>query len=320
MFMAARVHHEQRTDLSKWVDVFGILADRDVTLAFRPMGRIEAAAINEQGSERGVIVNASRPLHRQRFSAAHELGHISFGHETSVDLDLLIERAPSGQWTDDEKLAESFAAWFLMPHNLIERSLRRLGIERLSDPADVYQLSLRMGTSYESTARHLVNARFCSTQLSKKWLQVEPAKLKREAAGAFLPDAMRNDVHLLGRLDDGTSQLVRAGDRVVVCLEEKPTTGYRWAFDPLPDFLNVIDDSYLPATAVASADEPFATGGLEKRRFVLGVGEPPATQGVALVLNERRAWQRDPIARFQIEVSVETTERFGVPERYFKAA
>jgi Zn-dependent peptidase ImmA (M78 family) len=63
------------------IDVFGSILQRDVWLVFRPLEGLLGACVDG----RGVIISTNRPLAVQRFTAAHELGHVAMEHPLSVD-------------------------------------------------------------------------------------------------------------------------------------------------------------------------------------------------------------------------------------------
>ena len=55
-------------------------------LLFRPLRGLLGAYLGQPSFPRaGIIVSTQRDLHVQRFTAAHELGHMVMGHEPSLD-------------------------------------------------------------------------------------------------------------------------------------------------------------------------------------------------------------------------------------------
>ena len=99
----------------------------------------------------GILINNGLPPAAQRQTAGHELGHHRFQHGTRVDVDLEAPLDRRTVWTDEEKQAEAFASWFLMPRKAVRTALAHLGLERPKEPEDVYQLSLLLGTPYSSS-------------------------------------------------------------------------------------------------------------------------------------------------------------------------
>ena len=116
---AARLHDRlgtrQMVEASRGaIDVFGALLQLDVALLFRPLDGLLGACL--PGPAPGVIISTQRPLRIQRFTGAHELGHVALGHELSLDGDEILARASARRRRDLVELAaDSFAAAFLLP-------------------------------------------------------------------------------------------------------------------------------------------------------------------------------------------------------------
>jgi len=91
----ARLHQQldlrsQIQDHGGNVDVFGAIHSIDLPLLLRPLQGLLGAYINDPGP--GVLVTTQRPMSIQRFTAAHELGHFSLGHQPSLDDDSILRR------------------------------------------------------------------------------------------------------------------------------------------------------------------------------------------------------------------------------------
>lgn len=316
---ASKAHRRWSIPTDAWIDVFGVAAKQGVFLAFRPLGNLGAAVITEPGAGSGIIVNSKHPLSRQRYSVAHELGHLFFKHPSVVDMADIFETGAAAK-TGEEKLAESFASWFLMPPGLIDEYAARRGIERIATPEQVYDLSLFLGTSYESTANHLRYSKRASQQRAQAWLKVHPRDIKRERLnGRFELDNPWSDVHLLTEVDDGAPRLVRSGDRIIVSLHEIPSSGYRWRLEPNAAF-GVLFDDYDAANGIEGADV-IVTGALRKRKFVISTKEVDERIDVPLVFEQLRVWQpHEPARRFASHVTIESMRRLGFPPRYLEAA
>src|SRR6266404_355005 len=170
MLAAAHAHKDYGVDTTRRIDVFAVIEQAELILGFEPMPKLSGAYY----AGAGVLINANHPLARQRYTAGHELGHHVFGHETSVDplVDPLTSWGATTHWPPHEKQAEAFAAWFLMPKRLVETSLEQLELQRPQTAEDVYAVALRLGTSFEATARHLRNLRLAEASQVKAWLDV----------------------------------------------------------------------------------------------------------------------------------------------------
>ena len=107
------------------------------------------------GGERPVIgINAQHHINRQRFSIAHEIGHVvlhaaQIGKDVHVDRGFTVMRrdAKSAQGTDALEIqANRFAAALLMPKAFLRQSLIDGGIE-IDDQAAVLNLARIYGVS-----------------------------------------------------------------------------------------------------------------------------------------------------------------------------
>ena len=83
---AATVHAESRKGPRTSSDVIGAVAERNIPLLFRPLDKLWGAFITVNDEERGIIVTIRLGLPVQRFTVAHELGHLMLGHSQSGTL------------------------------------------------------------------------------------------------------------------------------------------------------------------------------------------------------------------------------------------
>lgn len=109
---------------------------------------------DETGDEIVIGVNNRHHRHRQRFSLAHEVGHLLLHsgepvHVDRVDSIFRIDRRDeeSAKGTDDrEKEANLFAAEILMPKDFVERDLRALNVvdeDAIKSLARAYDVSVQ---------------------------------------------------------------------------------------------------------------------------------------------------------------------------------
>ena len=107
-------------------------------------------------------INSTHPSTRQRFSVAHEIGHLVLhkGRPMVVDhvrLNLRDER--SGSATDVEEIqANAFAAELLMPQALVLKELRSIDLARVGSEATVVRdLAHLFEVSEQAMEYRLVN-------------------------------------------------------------------------------------------------------------------------------------------------------------------
>jgi hypothetical protein len=105
----------------------------------------------------------------------------------------------------------------------------------VADPAVVYQLSLRVGASYEATCRSLMRpgVSVIQRQTVDALLDVQPRAIKKALIGDYeLPDFYR-DVWLLTAKDENAVIEGGRSDLFVLKLTEHSGAGYVWTFDEL---------------------------------------------------------------------------------------
>jgi Zn-dependent peptidase ImmA (M78 family) len=218
------------------VDVFGAIAALDLPLLFRPLRGLLGAFLNFPIP--GILVTTERPMSIQRFTAAHELGHFSLHHQPSLDDETILRRMPTsaeptGQFQETE--ADSFAIAFMIPKWLIQTHCFRQGwrMTDLRRPEIAYQLSLRIGASYEATCRTLVRYELITLTEMRDLIRTEPRLLKSDLLVDFRPANYRRDVWLLTERDEGTLIDGSQHDLFVLRLKEHSNGGYVWNFDQL---------------------------------------------------------------------------------------
>jgi len=293
------------------VDVFAAIGKLGATLMFQPLDKLLGAYVPAE--EPGVLITTRRPLPVQRFTGAHELGHLYMGHEPSLDDEKILRRAPfstaSSRTDRQEREADAFASMFLSPAWLLALILQRqkwTGRD-LVDARLVYQTSLRIGTSYQATCHALERHKAIDRGTRDHLLESEPKDIKRSLLGGYSPPDWRSDVWVLSENDEGA--LIEGGrnDLFVVRLRENSGAGYLWNIDELraAGFAVVADDR--------EDDEIETVGGALTRR-VTARSEDRA-QG-HLVLQERRPWlpQKPPLHELHLHYDLRGPEEPGLWE------
>lgn len=309
---AARLH--QRLDLRQQieseggnVDVFSATQMLDLPLLVRPLQGLLGAYLNDPAP--GVLITTQRPMSIQRFTAAHELGHFTLGHHPSLDDEGILRRMPmqtqpAGDFQEVE--ANAFAVEFMMPRWLIgwHASRQSWTVSEFRRPNIIYQLSLRIGASYEATCWTLVRHRFIQSAQARELLQTQPRELKVALLETYQPRDYRGDVWLLSERDAGARIDGSQNDLFVLRLKEHSGGGYLWDIDQLKgsgfaivrDELETIDGE--------------GVGGPVIRRVT---ATPPATYRGRLALEERRPWDPDPpLSTLAVEVDLTGPEQEGL--------
>ncbi len=274
------------------IDVFDSIDRTGASLMFQPLDKLLGAFMKQDGAV-GIILNTERPLGMQRFTAAHELGHLTLAHDPHADDEGILRRGPTPDGrvfkgvSPEEREADAFASYFLLPPHLIAAQMQAQGwnVHSFASPETVYQASLRFGTSYSGAVYGLERERVIGSGLRRKLLKARPQTLKLALLDDQpLPNPRRSDVWHLTEKDEGA--VIEAGrdDLFLLRLNEATGAGYVWTFEELRDAGFVI---------LKDGREPILEGqiGAPTVRRVLARANAPLHD--TLRLTECRPWDPD---------------------------
>ena len=114
-----------------------------------------------ESGKRKIAVNSKHHKNRQRFTIAHELGHVKL-HVDDKDRVFVDHRfyrnEKSSEGVDSEEIeANAFAASLLMPKDLIEDALST--VSAITD-SDIFRMSVRFGVSEQAMTLRLVKLHY----------------------------------------------------------------------------------------------------------------------------------------------------------------
>ncbi len=285
------------------IDVFGMLVSRDIPVMFKPLKGLLGAYVDDP--DKGVMVTTQRQLRVQRFTAAHELGHEALGHEASFDEEDVLTRAlfvTESGFDIREIQANAFATELLTPQWLIVHHMKRQSWtrENLTDPIVVYQLALRMGSSYSATCYALADCKGIDRPTCERLLNVKPKAIKQSIVRPYEPKTWYGDVWLVTERDNGMVLEGSRSDLVVLRFQEHASSGYVWHFGDLADAgLAVREDG----RAACSSKQHI--GGVVFRTVI---AEPQEESGASghVHLREVRPWQSagEPLHSLELDVEL----------------
>lgn len=283
----------ERGDLSR-VDVFAAARQLGAVLLFRRLRGLLGAYFAEPVSPvPGIIVSTERDLNVQRFTVAHEIGHLYLKHSPSLDEDVGLWRGASKNLV--EVAADAFASEFLLPRWLYIYHARRhqWDAAALNAPATVYQLSLRLGASYDATCWGLRGHRILQPQVVNRLREIEPKQLKLAtlAGRATLLNPWGN-VWVITPADNGLTFEGDPGDLIIFRFPERPSAGYVWDEESLKhQGFELLGDQ----RETRDGEE---CGGEETRLLITRVSEPRHYQ---VSLSERRPWDpEDSVGKLSV--------------------
>ena len=291
------------------IDVFEAIIELGIPLVFKPLKT--ALGLCLPAPVRGIMVTTLRGLHVQRFTAAHELGHAVLEHQGSIDLEIL-ERGPlpPPRGRDlREVSADAFAAEFLLPRWLYKHHVQAQSWTvngHLRNPEIVYQLSLRMGTSYEATCWGLVSHQILPQHEVETLLASKVAKLKKRFSGEFDLENSWSDVWSLTKRDNGTQLRGNPDDLIRIELEEAAGTGHQWQANAL------LEAGYqILSDQTEFSRDPLFYGAPSHRILV---ARPPASGNSSVTLHERQPWSENSSEdeTFSISLALDGPEKGGL--------
>lgn len=109
-------------------------------------------------------VNSLHHPNRQRFTIAHEIGHFSLHDSMEMHVDEFVMKLRSRESTTgenrDEVEANRFAAELLMPEEILEREIERLGVYDVCDDKAMAQLAKHFQVSVQAMSNRLMTLQY----------------------------------------------------------------------------------------------------------------------------------------------------------------
>ena len=212
------------------IDVFGAANQLGAVLLFRRLKGLLGAYLAEPVSPvPGIMVSTERDLHVQRFTVAHEIGHFYLKHKPTIDEDVGLWRRTSKDV--QELAADAFASEFLLPQWLYVYHARRHGWNSaaLQVPENSYQLSLRLGASYDAVCWGLQSHNILKSSVVAKLRAIEPKEIKSTTLdGRARLDNSWANVWVVTEADNGLTFEGTPDDVVIFRFSERASAGYLW--------------------------------------------------------------------------------------------
>ena len=157
------------------IDPFRILREKNIFITFSNFDKLEGLLLYDKNDKSIVSINLNRPVTRQRFTAAHELGHIIL-HTKINGTNFLCPKF--GAKNSIEREADDFASYLLMPNDELNRLVNKyqdkkgnVGLDECLFIAEYF------GVSFESCVKTI---RFRLNRLAYKVNNIELNKIIRK--------------------------------------------------------------------------------------------------------------------------------------------
>lgn len=311
------------------IDPALIASEENVTVMYRSLDRLLGGFLREEGAS-GIIVNVARPRGLVHMTCAHELGHYFMGHESVMD-----ETVDHGAKANlIEQQANHFAYSLLAPQWLIVSTMKPKKWVRsdLSNPAIVYQLSLRLGTSFTAMVWSLSRLNLIANDEAERLIACKPKDLKKAAMEGCVQADANADVWLLDPSDRDHILEPAYGDQFLFDLPNHAGSGHLWSIDELRSEGFTLKPFVRDARTQTPTDakKVIVGGGRETTRYTLhnqptagaamdtAVGNLLTSKRQVIAVKETLPWlqHQTPNDMFSISTEIESMrDGFSVAER-----
>ena len=209
---AMRLRNQLGVDGLSPVDISALAQSiQELTLAYYPLpDEISGACYKGESPSLLIVINSAMSLGRQHFSLAHELYHAFY------DMTLPKFVCPSNfeSRNENERAADMFASYFLMPDLAVENAIRKFRKnEQKIDMECVIRLEQYFGVSHSSMLIRLKELRFLTE--SDMVLMQSDVKLTASRIGfdtsLYEPPKESERIKVLGYYIDKAGTLERKG-------------------------------------------------------------------------------------------------------------
>lgn len=173
-------------DLKSPACIYGLCEANKVAVRFND---INMEGMYDRSPRPRIHLSALRPLARRAFTCAHELGHHVFGHGSTID-ELQDDQAKNADRPPNEVLADSFAAFVLMPTLGLRDAFARRGLNpNHATAADTYAVACNFGIGQSTLVNHLAYGISMITQGQRDRLgRITPKMIRTEILGEVVTE------------------------------------------------------------------------------------------------------------------------------------
>ena len=178
---AMRLRAKHGRSLDHPLCVVDLALDMGIEVRFEPAPSLEGLY---SPAEPSIVLGSLRSEGRRNYTCGHELGHHLFGHGLRVD-ELIEQRDDDTPQSDEEYIADRFAAALLMPKLAVEGALAARGWNPEGcTPRDVFALAGTFGVGYATLVGQLHSTlRLLSAERAQLLRKRSPKSIRAEILG-----------------------------------------------------------------------------------------------------------------------------------------
>jgi hypothetical protein len=181
------VRKEAQFDLRSPISVFDLCEKKGIEIEFVDVS-MEGMYIKDDIPS--IILSTLRPLVRQHFTCAHELGHHVFGHGTSFDE--LVENSKEKRFDPKEFMVNSFAGFLLMPIIGVRKAFASRGWSPASaTPLQMFIVACSFSVGFTTLINHMAYGLEIIDRAKAQLLTKTRLKtIRQEALGGYYDDPL----------------------------------------------------------------------------------------------------------------------------------
>lgn len=287
-------------------DILGLLESMEIPVLFRPLDGLWGAAVEIGENRKGILITSKLDLSIQRFTLAHELGHLILGHSLSFDKSLEDNDHNEKPNFLQENAANAFASELLISKSYIKNIFAKQGWDRnkICDPLTVYQLGLRLGVSYRAICSGIQALKLLDADKIKFLASYKLKVIKSTLLSGIILENAWGNVWDLSEKDSDTLLETGSDDLFILHLKENFTGGYCWEFEKnLDAVIKIISDQ----EKIVNHDES------KPNRIIKFYIPTEGIHKIHLVLRKKRS--KETVSSIQININNYGKEKDGLSRR-----
>lgn len=200
-------------DSNSPIDIFTLAQNiENLTLVYYPMGNnISGMCLKDKDDNCVIAINSLMTLGRQRFSLAHEFYHYYYDNNM---MNICSKIVGSGE--ENEKKADAFAAYLLMPRTALYEKVESLKgkTNNKLNLQDIIKIEQYFKVSHQTALYQLLNCRFITKNEFEQYMNVyvrREAELMGFDSDLYRPTIDSKQYYTYGKYLDLTKQMLDKG-------------------------------------------------------------------------------------------------------------
>lgn len=268
------------------IEIFKALFGIGVVVFLRPISK-ESEILLRSDRKTSVMLSVSQTLTELRFSAAGALSALLMrNHSEHSQVFLTIKDEDSFKLLNEE--CYQIVLNLLLPNFLLDEFMakQKWASAELANPVNMYQASLRLGTSYRSTIQAFNRHGYLSSSDFSDLVETDVTDIKRSLLEDFPVNSIKKrEVWHLTKHDENTIIRANPKDLFVLNLKEHSSAGYEWNIESLKEVgFKILHDETKP--------EGLGQIGAPSHRFIVFYAEE--SNSGDYVIEESCPWRREP--------------------------